>query len=400
VSFVNVRYAEEHAVILICILTSILTWTRSVAMPTARISLLFTVMLAGILCGARAGVALAQAPGEPESPPVRLPAPDYARPDAWAALPGHPSAADAVPPDSDAANLQADAPADLFFVHPTTYMAIRVKNARYDEPGATRERVDFNVLGYDAAAFNACCRLFVPRYRQASIASFLAPRPRSLAAFELAYSDVARAFDYYVSHHNGGRPFIIASHSQGSLHAMRLLQDRIVGTPLQRQLVAAYLIGWAVPEDVERTGLPVCRSALQSGCVIGWNTATPTQTLDFMRGRAVFWLDGRYQLLADKDIVCVNPLTWTKDGGAPAAANLGSLPPSRPGEPLEPTIPELTGAVCEDGVLHVFLPHEIRYFVGYHPNLGSFHRYDYNLFFANIRRNATERVAAFLARRR
>jgi pimeloyl-ACP methyl ester carboxylesterase len=304
-----------------------------------------------------------------------------------------------VPPDSNAADRQPNARADVFFVHPTTYMTAPAKNARYDEPGMTRERLDFNVLSSSVSTFNACCRIFVPRYRQASIASFLGHGPRSLAAFDLAYSDVARAFDYYVSHDNDGRPFIIAGHSQGSLHAMRLLQDRIIGTPLQRRLVAAYLIGYAIPEVVGRAGLPVCGSALQSGCVIGWNTVTPWQTLDFVRGRAMLWLDGRYQPLAHKELVCVNPLTWTKDGGAPATANLGSLPPSRPDEPMEPAIPQLTGAVCKDGVLHVFLTREIRHDVGYRPNFGSFHKFDYNLFYMNIRRNASERVAAFLARR-
>jgi hypothetical protein len=365
-----------------------------------RISVLCVIVLAaGILAGAPAGIALAQAPGEPESWPVRTPAPDYADPDAWAAFPGRSSAADVAPPDSNA----ADPRADVFFVHPTTFMRVRAKNARYDEPGMARKRLDFNVLSYDAAAFNSCCRIFVPRYRQASIASFLAPGARSLAAFDLAYSDVARAFDHYMSQHNGGRPFIIASHSQGSLHAMRLLQDRIIGTPLQARLVAAYLIGWAIPEDVERAGLPVCGSALQSGCVVGWNTVTPWQTLDFMRNRAVFWMDGHYQLLADRDLLCVNPLTWTKDGGAPATANLGSLPPSRPGDrpgdPMDPPIPQLTGAVCRDGVLHVFLTHVIRHYVGYRSTFGSFHKFDYNLFYMNIRRNAEERVAAFLAKR-
>jgi Protein of unknown function (DUF3089) len=385
------RYAKDLAVIV----------NRSAAMPTTRISVLCIVaVMAGILSGALIGVALAQAPGEWESRRLTPPAPDYANPDAWAALPGRPSAADVVPPDSNAADLQEGPRADLFFVHPTTYMTAPSKNARYDEPGMTRERLDFHVLSFDAAAFNACCRVFVPRYRQASIASFFAPGPLSLATFDLAYSDVARAFDYYISHYNGGRPFIVASHSQGSLHAMRLLQDRIIGTPLQRRLVAAYLIGWAIPEDVERAGLPVCRSALQSGCVIGWNSVTPTQTLDFMRDRAVLWLDGRYRLLADKEIICVNPLTWTKDGAAPATANLGSLPQPRPGEPMEPPIPELTGAVCKDGVLHVFLTHEMRHNVGYHPKLGSFHSFDYNLFYMNIRHNAAERVSAFLARRR
>jgi hypothetical protein len=370
-------------------------------MPAMRIFVLcIAVLTAGILSAAPAGVALAQAPVEPKSLPGRPPAPNYANADAWAALPGRPGSAEAVPADSDAADPQAGAQADVLFVHPTTYMTVPARNARYDEPGKTRARLDFNVLSFDAAAFDACCRIFVPRYRQASIASFLGHGRRSLAAFDLAYSDVARAFDYYLSHYNGGRPFIIASHSQGSLHAMRLLQDRVIGTPLQKRLVAAYLIGWAIPEDVEQAGLPVCRSALQTGCVIGWNSVTPWQTLDFMRNRAVLWLDGRYQLLAGKEIVCVNPLTWTKDGDAPAAANLGSLPQSRLGDPMEPPIPQLTGAVCEDGVLHVFLTREIRRNVGYRPVLGSFHKFDYNLFYVNIRRNAVERVAAFLAGRR
>jgi hypothetical protein len=364
--------------------------------------------MAAIFSGAPAGVALAQAPAERESLRVGPPAPDYANPGAWAALPGRPSGADDVPPDSaddvpsdsNAADLQAGARADVFFVHGTTYMTFPARNARYDQPGTTRARIDFNVLSFNAAAFNACCRIFVPRYRQASIASFIGRGPHSLAAFDLAYSDVVRAFDYYVSHHNGERPFIIASHSQGSLHAMRLLQQRIIGTPLQRRLVAAYLVGWAIPEDVEQAGLPICRSASQSGCIIGWNTVTPWQTLDFMRDRAVLWLAGRYQLLADRELVCVNPLTWTKDGGAPAAANLGSLPQPRRGEPMEPAIPQLTGAVCKDGVLHVFLPRGIRHDVGYRPRLGSYHVVDYNLFYMNIRRNAAERVAAFLAERR
>ena len=31
------------------------------------------------------------------------------------------------------------------------------------------------------------------------------------------------AFQYYLEHYNNGRPFIIASHSQGTYHAKRLI---------------------------------------------------------------------------------------------------------------------------------------------------------------------------------
>jgi hypothetical protein len=374
--------------------------TRSAALPATTLSHLRTVTLAAaILSGTAAGIARAKLPDDmaPLGSRYMPPAPDYASPNAWAALPDRLSAADVVPPHSNATDQQASARADVFFVHPTTYMSSHPKNARYDEPGMTKVQLDFQVLSFEAAAFNGCCRIFAPRYRQASIASFLGPGPQSRAAFDTAYSDVLRAFDYYVSHDNGGRPFIIASHSQGSLHAMRLLQDRIIGTSLQKRLVAAYLIGWAIPEDIERTGLRVCRSAREIGCVIGWNSVTPWQTLDFMRDLALLWLNGRYQLLGDRHLVCVNPLSWTKDGDAPASANLGSLPRSELGEPLEPPVPELTGAACEDGVLQVFLAHEVRVDFGYRPKLGSFHSFDYNLFYMNIRRNAADRVATFLA---
>ena len=44
-------------------------------------------------------------------------------------------------------------------------------------------------------------------------------------ALDIAYQDCRDAFVYYINHFNQGRPFIIASHSQGSLHATRLLLD-------------------------------------------------------------------------------------------------------------------------------------------------------------------------------
>ena len=53
--------------------------------------------------------------------------------------------------------------------------------------------------------------------------------------------DVKAAFQYYLEHYNNGRPIIIASHSQGTTHAKRLLKEFFDGTALQHQLVAAYL---------------------------------------------------------------------------------------------------------------------------------------------------------------
>ena len=64
-----------------------------------------------------------------------------------------------------------------------------------------------------------------------------------------AYRDIKSAFQYYLKHENNGRPIMIVSHSQGTLHAGQLLKDFFEDQPLQKQLVAAYLVGIAVKDD-------------------------------------------------------------------------------------------------------------------------------------------------------
>src|SRR3546814_12904686 len=67
---------------------------------------------------------------------------------------------------------------------------------------------------------------------------------------------------------------ILAGHSQGSLHLMRLLRDRIAGTPLSRRIVAAYLGGWPVSleADIPALGLPACTKPGEARCVIAWQS--------------------------------------------------------------------------------------------------------------------------------
>jgi hypothetical protein len=100
--------------------------------------------------------------------------------------------------------------------------------------------------------------------------------------------------------------------------------------------------------------------------------------------------------------MCVNPLTWREPGAAAAAANLGSLPlpsgssSSRSAVTLPPLTVGLTGAACEQAVLDVDIPF---FNSDFHDLLsriyGSYHVFDYGLFYENIRRNAIRRVAAW-----
>lgn len=337
-------------------------------------------------------------PHTPFSVQAAPPAPDYANPAAWSAWPGRPGPADDVPAGGGAHDGQAMAKVDVFFIQPTTYLFGGGWNAAWDQGGITRMMLEKGVLPDQASAFNGCCRIFAPRYRQAALAAFLSETPDGDAALNLAYSDVLRAFDDYIAHENHGRPFIIAAHSQGSLHAMRLVQERVIGTPLAKRLVAVYAVGSFLPTTIEAHGLPVCAAPRQTGCIVDWNSVSPDGGAARRRsGAALIWMDGRYQRIGDRRVVCVNPLDWRRGSSAPAGDNLGALPPARGGPQPRP-VPGLIDARCDGGFLDVDIPSDLQKdFLSAMTRGGVYHVLDYNLFYMNIRRNAEERAEAFLA---
>lgn len=323
-------------------------------------------------------------------------APDYGNPQSWVVWPGRASKADVIPPGLNG-EIAKDPKADVFFIHPTTYLTNDTWNAKFDEGGFTGEQLDTGVLRYQVSIFNGCCRMFAPRYRQATLSAFVNPGPDANKAFDLAYSDVIRAFDYYIENENKGRPFILASHSQGSLHATRLLQERIVArADLRKRLVAAYVVGASLPENMEFTGLPVCNSARQTRCIIDWNSATALTPLALGRGRMITFAEGKYQLVGKKRWLCVNPLSWNRTTISPASANKGALAIVGHDNDLKPLVAAVTGAKCSKGRLVISIPRAKREgFKDPMTTLGSYHNQDYSLFYASIHKNAIQRVEAF-----
>ena len=111
-----------------------------------------------------------------------------------------------------------------------------------DKDSGTEENTQW-MMANQASAFNGCCNIYAPRYRQTNIFAYfgdVAARDRVLG---LAFEDVKRSFEYYLAHYNQGRPFIIAGHSQGSHQAKRLLREVIDSSELHRRMIAAYMIG-------------------------------------------------------------------------------------------------------------------------------------------------------------
>jgi hypothetical protein len=280
---------------------------------------------------------------------------------------------------------------------PTTFFGTASWNQALDDT-STNQLTDTFVLRGQASVFNSCCKIYAPRYRQATIYSFMDRSGSGRAALELAYEDVERAFDYFIEHYNQGRPFILASHSQGSLHLRKLLEKRITGKPMRERLVAAYPIGFGIDRDELAKAVPdvpVCESAEQIGCVVTWNAVGP---------KVKKWTDSSKTL-------CVNPLTWRTDG-APADASLNIGGVSYAGT-FSGSLADVKGVpqdfvdakpILEPGRRRRAMRR--RHAAGERDPLqvlrarpmgrDNYHIYDYNLFHMNLRKNIEGRVAKYL----
>ncbi len=323
--------------------------------------------------------------------------PDYGDPANWIARPdASPSPAEWRPdsPDGSPAPPPILRPreAATFYIHPTTYLERDSWNGPLDHADS-RDRAELFVRS-QASAFNAVSDIWAPRYRQAAYGAFLLDNRDARQALDLAYGDVARAFDAFLKQIGPQRPIILAAHSQGSLHLARLLREKAAGTPLAGRIVAAYVVGWplSLAADLPAMGLPACRTPDQANCILSWqsfrepaNVSLITAVYDGSKGPAGV-------IRRRQDMLCVNPLTGTIDGSAPATANPGTLVPD--GELANASLePARVGAACRQGFLYID---------GDIPQLGpyvlpgnNYHVYDYALFWGAIRSDAERRLQAW-----
>jgi hypothetical protein len=303
--------------------------------------------------------------------------PDYSNLAYWAAHPYKYDLSDSIPSPLRDGTVK-DTTVDVFFIHPTTLTdtSRREWNADLGD-SALNEKTDRSTILFQASAFNEY-RVFAPRYRQAHLrAYFTRDSVAARNAFELAYSDVRAAFQYYLDHYNQGRPIIIASHSQGTTHAERLLKEFFEDKPLKGKLVVAYIIGMGIPRD-SFPGLEPCRDSTATGCLIGWRTYKVGFEPPFVK--------------EEKDSsVVVNPLTWTTtDEYAPRSLNRGAVLTK-----FNKLMPEVADAQIHDGILWIHRPH----FPGsLLLRTNNYHIGDINLFYLNIRENLRTRVRSYRRR--
>ncbi|HRX89692.1 MAG TPA: DUF3089 domain-containing protein [Steroidobacteraceae bacterium] len=323
--------------------------------------------------------------------------PDYSRQSSWAALPTMNDAADLVPAGDRYGDRQAAAAADVFYIHPTTYRGLDNWNQSLDDE-ATNQWTDVSVVNRQAAVFNACCKVYAPRYRQAQAAASVNFDGDGGKAYAVAYEDVRAAFRYYLEHWNHDRPFILAGHSQGALHVQTLLREFGVEPTFRKRLVAAYVIGIPTLEAQRVSDTPwltVCARPTATHCLLGWNATKRDSDMEPLIARNQERLRRTTGQTEGAQAVCVNPLTFdVQQPAASAATNPGTLP-GKPGPgPLPATRAGVLGASCDSGYLRTDLPPGDDYATIVLPG-GSLHFNEFDFFFDSIRANAITRVESF-----
>lgn len=281
----------------------------------------------------------------------------------------------------------------VFFIHPTSFLENDAWNAPLDHE-ESQNRARLMVRGM-ASAFNKASEIWVPRYRQATYGAFLTDAPEAGRALDAAYADIESAFDFFVDSVPEDMPIVIAGHSQGGYHVVRLLTERLKGTPLMNRLAVAYPVGMpiSIQTDLPELGLPPCAGPRQAGCVASWASfaepADPGQYLRLYNETPGY--DGNSR--DGTPILCFNPLTGSVNGEAAAASNLGTLVPE--GDLASGAL--VAGAVparCdpETGVLLIGDPPEMGQYVL--PG-NNYHVYDIPLFWRNLQDDVVNRVRAW-----
>ncbi len=289
--------------------------------------------------------------------------------------------------------------ADVFYVHSTTYASRRQWNAPITAAAADRD-LRLIAAPNEAGPFMAVGAVYGPRYRQATLFANFTHKYDGLAAHGLAYRDVEKAFDAFLSERPADRPLILAGYGQGGLHVLGLLQSRFAeNAELRAQLAVAYIIREPAPlplfDDVLKD-IPPCNSAEDIRCVISYIDleAGFEEERRRYRSRSLMWNDDKNLVsLSTTPLLCVNPLSWSIDD-TPISAEHHIGAASATGVRLGETPPAITNVVsarCDNGILTVDSPQQA-FLRRKHWFGAQWKPQNFNLFYHDLTVDAQRRV--------
>ncbi len=254
----------------------------------------------------------------------------------------------------------------VFYVHPTTLYDGTSWNA--DTSFFKNNKLLRLCLENQASVFAGITKLYAPHYREMHIYSYT-DTVNGYKAFDVAYQDVLQAFKHFINE-NPSNPIIIAAHSQGTNHAVRLINDYIsLDNVLKKRLVLSYLIGMNVGKN--ELQIDVCKSAYETDCFLSWRSFN----------ESYYPKTWRY----GSNISSVNPISFSTDSiWSTKDQHMGILMPNQ-----KIRFKKTISASNHLGMLWVKFPNNI-IFNRFKSN--NYHRADFNLYWMNMRTNLKLRL--------
>jgi len=293
---------------------------------------------------------------------------------------------------------------DTFYIFATEYILGSFEEGAPDYGSLDNQEMiagmGIEYLGH-ASTYADSTNVFAPYYRQSGLkyAGEVYQRDGNIdaALLGMPYDDIVAALDYYFEHYNGGRPFIIAGHSQGSALVKLVLFRYFQEHPdYYQRMVAAYVIGYAVTKDELQTYpyLKFATGESDAGVIVSWNTEGP-KNAEVNVTTVVLKPNG----------ISINPLNWRLDETyAPASMNLGSLMANeKTGEPeivdigADAQVNLARGSIITNAKTAPMTEEVAKIAASFFGPDGR-HGEDYTFFYNNIKDNVAKRIATYKAR--
>lgn len=278
---------------------------------------------------------------------------------------------------------------DMFFLYPTsvpqTCKTLVVE--KIDAEMKHQAQLNYIRNGECIADF---ANAYVPYYRQFSPVAIIQGKStesnEKICYESVIRTDVYAALDYFFQNVNKGKPFILASHSQGSCNMKIVLTEYMrVHPEYLKRMIACYAIGFYFPDSWFKANPHIKKATgeTDTGVLISWNSEGPGATQVNL-------------LLGDGSSFNINPLNWkTDETPAGIEKNLGSL--SVDPKTLKKT--EIPGKVSAriDLKRGVLVCEGCTDYIPANPVFGdkSFHFDDWDFYYRNIRENAQKRIKAY-----
>ena len=271
------------------------------------------------------------------------------------------------------------AAADIFYItstetgdYPVAGGATCHYNDTYND--STRHLLYSEMRGVDRLVSGEL-NYYSPYYRQCTLQSFMSDSTTQ-ARLPIAIGDVKRAFEYYLQHLNGGRPFVLAGYSQGAMIMLELMKE--MDDVTYNRMIAAYAIGVTISQN-ELNACPYIVPAQgdeDTGVTICYNSVKDADCA--MRG------------FEHSDVV-INPVNWRTDA---SPATLITMPSPHMSQQYEDTltvhIDESSGLLYVDGYTGT------DYILPLIGKAGCYHSREIWLYRDQLRDNIANRTANYL----